>query len=401
MDRWRRRQRWQQREAQVGGPVEEAATWRTHRTRGQEGRSECSPQGGYTTGGTLPSGGLSLALTACLPACLARPTVFALSCSDSEWQRVIFSDESRFSLGGDDQRIRVWRHRGQHQDGVTPPPPLPHHLQELCEDIQAAWDGLSQDTIRNLYSSIPRRLACWVSKHASHSPLPSSSLPSPPPHFSPSSSSSSSTPVLYLPGFPDYGFYSAPSDQRGAPCSFADYGSLGPQAAQMLQSEHATSACNSPLQHLHSPDQFKSPGANPPRPGGFPGANSPGPVADLYGPTSQDSAVGNYISAASPQPGSGFSHSIAVSIATALRQLHPTHLPLASRCLLTVEGWTGTPVDALRSGARVELDVLLSLYEDESIHNCVYLLGTVSLEYPHTVPADGAVGVELERLQVF
>ncbi|XP_056141387.1 RNA-binding protein Musashi homolog 2 isoform X5 [Lampris incognitus] len=111
-------------------------------------------------------------------------------------------------------------------------------------------------------------------------------------------------------GLPDYGFYSAPSDQRGGPCSFADYGSLGPQAAQMLHSEHATSACNSPLQHLHSPDQFKSPGTNPSRPGGFPGANSPGPVADLYGPSSQDSAVGNYISAASPQPGSGFGPSI-------------------------------------------------------------------------------------------
>ncbi|KAI4902809.1 hypothetical protein NFI96_004321 [Prochilodus magdalenae] len=38
-----------------------------------------------------------------------------LSWSDSEWQRVIFSDESRFSLGGDAQRIRVWRHRGQRQ----------------------------------------------------------------------------------------------------------------------------------------------------------------------------------------------------------------------------------------------------------------------------------------------
>ncbi|XP_076024459.1 RNA-binding protein Musashi homolog 2b isoform X5 [Genypterus blacodes] len=111
-------------------------------------------------------------------------------------------------------------------------------------------------------------------------------------------------------GLPDYGFYSAPSDQRGGPCSFADYGSLGPQAAQMLHSEHATSACNSPLQHLHSPDQFKNPGTNPSRPGGFPGANSPGPVADLYGPSSQDSAVGNYISAASPQPGSGFGPSI-------------------------------------------------------------------------------------------
>lgn len=75
-------------------------------------------------------------------------------------------------------------------------------------------------------------------------------VPSPPPP----------QPILYLSGFHDYGFYSAPSDQRGAPCSFADYGSLGPQAAQMLHSEHATSACNSPLQHLHSPDQFKSPG---------------------------------------------------------------------------------------------------------------------------------------------
>ncbi|XP_077596466.1 RNA-binding protein Musashi homolog 2 isoform X4 [Stigmatopora nigra] len=115
-------------------------------------------------------------------------------------------------------------------------------------------------------------------------------------------------------GLPDYGFYSSPGDQRGGPCSFADYGSLGPQAAQMLHSEHATSACNSPLQHLHSPDQFKNPGANPSRPPAFHGANSPGPVADLYGPGSQDSAVGNYISTASPQPGSGFGPSIAVAL---------------------------------------------------------------------------------------
>ncbi|XP_041053659.1 RNA-binding protein Musashi homolog 2b isoform X17 [Cetorhinus maximus] len=51
-------------------------------------------------------------------------------------------------------------------------------------------------------------------------------------------------------------------------------------------------------------------GTNPPRPGGFPGANSPGPVADIYGTASQDSGVGNYMSATSPQPGSGFGHSI-------------------------------------------------------------------------------------------
>uniref|UniRef100_A0A672V2L3 Musashi RNA binding protein 2 n=1 Tax=Strigops habroptila TaxID=2489341 RepID=A0A672V2L3_STRHB len=55
-------------------------------------------------------------------------------------------------------------------------------------------------------------------------------------------------------------------------------------------------------------------GSNPARPGGFPGANSPGPVADLYGTASQDSGVGNYISAASPQPGSGFGHGIAVRL---------------------------------------------------------------------------------------
>ena len=88
------------------------------------------------------------------------------------WQRVIFSAESSFCLGGDDQQICVWRHRGHCQcdrfvdmhhmsrrPGVTPPPPLPHPLQELCENSQAAWDGLSQDTIRNLYDSMLRRLA--------------------------------------------------------------------------------------------------------------------------------------------------------------------------------------------------------------------------------------------------
>ncbi|XP_077447953.1 RNA-binding protein Musashi homolog 2b isoform X11 [Stigmatopora argus] len=59
---------------------------------------------------------------------------------------------------------------------------------------------------------------------------------------------------------------------------------------------------------------YQFPGANPSRPPAFHGANSPGPVADLYGPGSQDSAVGNYISTASPQPGSGFGPSIAVAL---------------------------------------------------------------------------------------
>ncbi|KAI4891655.1 hypothetical protein NFI96_019933, partial [Prochilodus magdalenae] len=64
-----------------------------------------------------------------------------LSWSDSEWQRVIFSDESRFSPGGDAQRIRVWRHRGQHQDerfAVTRPEDLVslhlHPYRTICRN---------------------------------------------------------------------------------------------------------------------------------------------------------------------------------------------------------------------------------------------------------------------------
>lgn len=36
--------------------------------------------------------------------------------SVTDWRRVIFSDESRFSLSADDQRTRVWRRRGQRSD---------------------------------------------------------------------------------------------------------------------------------------------------------------------------------------------------------------------------------------------------------------------------------------------
>ncbi|XP_067864526.1 RNA-binding protein Musashi homolog 2b isoform X13 [Heptranchias perlo] len=59
-------------------------------------------------------------------------------------------------------------------------------------------------------------------------------------------------------GFADYGFYSTPGDQR-ASFSFADYGSVGLRAAQMLRSEHAPSASSPSLHHLSSPDQFKNP----------------------------------------------------------------------------------------------------------------------------------------------
>lgn len=79
-------------------------------------------------------------------------------------------------------------------------------------------------------------------------------------------------------------------------------------------------------------------GSNPARPGGFPGTNSPGPVADLYGTASQDSGVGNYISAASPQPGSGFGHGIAVSSSRRSHVSSSTASPARDRAERAVGG---------------------------------------------------------------
>ncbi|XP_028339241.1 RNA-binding protein Musashi homolog 2 isoform X3 [Physeter macrocephalus] len=120
------------------------------------------------------------------------------------------------------------------------------------------------------------------------------------------------------PGFaPSYGYqFPALLPYLNASFPAAAY---GPVAAAAV-----AAARGSVLNSYSAQPNFGAPaspaGSNPARPGGFPGANSPGPVADLYGPASQDSGVGNYISAASPQPGSGFGHGIAVS----------TFLPLPS-----------------------------------------------------------------------
>uniref|UniRef100_A0A3P8SBW6 Musashi RNA binding protein 1b n=4 Tax=Pomacentridae TaxID=30863 RepID=A0A3P8SBW6_AMPPE len=51
-------------------------------------------------------------------------------------------------------------------------------------------------------------------------------------------------------------------------------------------------------------------GSTPSRSAGFLGTSSPGPMAELYGTASQESAVSSYLSAASPAPSTGFSHSL-------------------------------------------------------------------------------------------
>lgn len=94
-------------------------------------------------------------------------------------------------------------------------------------------------------------------------------------------------------------------------------------------------------------------GTNPTRPGAFPGANSPGPVADLYGTASQDSGVGNYISATSPQPGSGFSHSIAVSIFVLHHPLrHISPLSLMAKFILHLLNLFALPLITMKNAQR-------------------------------------------------
>ncbi|GFT50974.1 transposable element Tcb2 transposase [Trichonephila clavipes] len=36
----------------------------------------------------------------------------------TDWRKVVFSDESRFLLGTDDNRVRVWRHPGERYNSL-------------------------------------------------------------------------------------------------------------------------------------------------------------------------------------------------------------------------------------------------------------------------------------------
>ncbi|KAM3933840.1 RNA-binding protein Musashi homolog 2 isoform 3-T3 [Leptodactylus fuscus] len=112
------------------------------------------------------------------------------------------------------------------------------------------------------------------------------------------------------PGFAPSYSYQFPALLPYLNASFPTAAAYGPVAAAAV-----AAARGSVLNSYSAQPNYGAPaspaGTNPARPGGFPGANSPGPVADLYGTASQDSGVGNYISAASPQPGSGFGHGIA------------------------------------------------------------------------------------------
>uniref|UniRef100_A0A3Q0SK03 Musashi RNA binding protein 1b n=1 Tax=Amphilophus citrinellus TaxID=61819 RepID=A0A3Q0SK03_AMPCI len=78
----------------------------------------------------------------------------------------------------------------------------------------------------------------------------------------------------------------------------------------LLTSPHPPELTGQSVPPLDFTSSMLSVCSTPSRSAGFLGTSSPGPMADLYGTASQESAVSSYLSAASPAPSTGFSHSL-------------------------------------------------------------------------------------------
>ncbi|GFY15285.1 transposable element Tcb2 transposase [Trichonephila clavipes] len=59
----------------------------------------------------------------------------------AEWNHVVFSDESRFNLRSDDNRVRVWRPRGEH---FNPAFVLQQHTVPTADVM--VWDAIAYNT---------------------------------------------------------------------------------------------------------------------------------------------------------------------------------------------------------------------------------------------------------------
>ncbi|GFS57471.1 transposable element Tcb2 transposase [Trichonephila clavipes] len=91
----------------------------------------------------------------------------------TDWQKVVFSDESRFVLGTDDNRVRVWKHPDSSMADLLPDlspvehvwdqlkrqMPSCHSVHDLELAVQDLWAHLPQDNIRCLINSMPDRVA--------------------------------------------------------------------------------------------------------------------------------------------------------------------------------------------------------------------------------------------------
>ncbi|GFW23431.1 transposable element Tcb2 transposase [Trichonephila clavipes] len=80
----------------------------------------------------------------------------------TDWQKVVFSDESRFVLGTDDNFVRVWRHPEHVGDQLKRQMPSCHSVHDLELAVQDLWAHLPQDNIRCLINSMTNRVAACI-----------------------------------------------------------------------------------------------------------------------------------------------------------------------------------------------------------------------------------------------
>ncbi|GFW22642.1 transposable element Tcb2 transposase [Trichonephila clavipes] len=106
----------------------------------------------------------------------------------TDWQKVVFSDESRFVLGTNDNRVRVWRRPARvshdflrHFQTLPWPARSPdlspvehvwdqlklqmsscHSVHDLELAVQDLWAHLPQDSIRCLINSMPYRVVACI-----------------------------------------------------------------------------------------------------------------------------------------------------------------------------------------------------------------------------------------------
>ncbi|GFV46409.1 transposable element Tcb2 transposase [Trichonephila clavipes] len=94
----------------------------------------------------------------------------------TDLQKVVFSDESRFVLGTDDNRVRVWRRPDSSMASPLPDlspvehvwdqlkrqMPSCHSVHDLELAVQDLWVHLPQDNISCLINSMPDRVAACI-----------------------------------------------------------------------------------------------------------------------------------------------------------------------------------------------------------------------------------------------
>ncbi|GFW16514.1 uncharacterized protein TNCV_2351381 [Trichonephila clavipes] len=80
----------------------------------------------------------------------------------TDWQKVVFSDESRFILGTHNNRVRVWRRPEHVFDQLKQQMPSCHSVNDLELAVQDLCAHLPHDNIRCLINSVLDRVAACI-----------------------------------------------------------------------------------------------------------------------------------------------------------------------------------------------------------------------------------------------